>query len=328
MIKIGATGLAPFIFKIGKNTNIENKKNKMEIKTMTKKNDVFIIGELVEVKTDVRISNEGKKYISGKVSVKVVDNGVENIIDVSIFAFEKTKAGADNKLFKAYTTLESLLNKRVRVTGSLGEGSIVDESTGDVRHFNQINGRFINAAYSTDTEDKATFEYSGFVTRPIYERKDKEDNLLGYRIEVAQANYDDTGLFVVRFDINKNDVDKARVIEANYLTGCTVEFSGTLGSTTSVETKTIPADFGEPMVKTFVKTEKTYTIQSGTNPRSEDDEDAYSGEMIKKLVAAYKQADVDRVEKARNTATETVSAPNSAAAAMGAITRSATASLI
>lgn len=296
---------------------------------MTKKNDVFIIGEVVEVKTDVRISSENKKYISGKISVKVVDNGIENIIDVSVFAFEKTKNGADNKLFKSYATLDSMLNKRVRVTGSLGEGSIVDESTGDVRHFNQINGKFINAAYNTDTEDKATFEYSGFVTRPIYERKDKEDNLLGYRLEVAQSTYDDKGLYVIRFDVNKNDVDKARVIEANYTTGSTVEFSGTLGSTTTVETKTIPADFGEPMVKTFVKTERSYTIQSGSNPLAEGDENAYSMEMIKALVAAYKQADLDRVEKARKAATANEApAANSAAAAMGAITRSAQASLI
>ena len=295
---------------------------------MTKKNEVFIIGEVVEVKTDVRISGEGNKYISGKDFVKVNDNGVENIIDVSIFAFEKTKTGTDNKLFKAYTTLDGMLNKRVRVSGSLGEGSIVDESTGDVRHFNQINGKFINAAYTTDTEDKATFEFSGFVTRPIYERKDKENNLLGYRLEVAQANYNDTGLFVVRFDVNKNDIDKARVIEANYTTGSTVEFSGTLGSVTVIETKTIPADFGEPMVKTFAKTDKSYTIQSGSNPLAEDDENAYSTEMIKKLVAAYKQADVERVEKARNAAATETAPVNSAAAAMGAITRSAQASLI
>lgn len=296
---------------------------------MTKKNDVFIIGEVVEVKTDVRISSENKKYISGKVSVKVVTDNTENIIDVSIFAFEKTKSGTDNKLFKSYTNLDTMLHKRVRVTGSLGEGSIVDESTGDVRHFNQITGKFINAAYSTDTEDKATFEYSGFVTRPIYERKDKEDNLLGYRLEVAQANYDDTNLIVVRFDINKNDVDKARIIEANYLTGCTVEFSGVLSSITSIETKTIPADFGDPLVKTFVKTEKTYTIKSGSNPFAEDNEEAYNSETIKKLVAAYKKADVDRVEKARNaSSTNATTTADSAAAAMSAITRSAQASLI
>ena len=193
----------------------------------TKKNDIFIIGTLVDVKTDVRTTGDGKRYISGKVSIKAMLNNVENIIEASIFAMEKTKAGADNKMFKSYSTLESLIGKRVRVNGSLGEGGMPDESTGEIRHFNQVNAKFINAAYSTDTEDKATFEYAGFVTRPIYERRDKEDNLLGYRIEVAQANYSNTNLIVVRFDIDKDDVNKASVIEANYLAGATVEFSGT-----------------------------------------------------------------------------------------------------
>lgn len=294
-----------------------------------KKNDVFIIGTLVDVKTDVRTNSENKTYVSGKASIKVVVNNVENIIEASVFAFEKTKENADNKMYKSYITLESLIGKRVRVTGSLDEGSLVDPSTGDVRHFNQIRARFINAAYSTDNEDKATFEYSGFVVRPIYERKDKEDNLLGYRIEVAQANYNDTNCIVIRFDLDKDDTQKAAVIEANYLAGCTVEFSGTLGAVSTIETKTVEADFGDPIVKTFAKTEKSYSIVSGNLPLAEDDENAYKKPFIDTLIAAYKQADVDRVEKARNAASaESTPAENTAAAAMGAITRKASASLI
>lgn len=293
-----------------------------------KKNEVFIIGELVDVKTDVRTDTKGKTYIGGKVSIKVVVNNVENIIDVSVYANEKTKEGADSKMYKSYLTLDSLLGKRVRVTGTLGEGSIVDPSTGDVRHFNQINAKFINAAYSTDVEDKATFEYSGFVVRPIYERKDKEDNLLGYRIEVAQANWNDTNCLVVRFDIDKDDTQKAAVIEANYIAGATVEFSGNLGAISTVETKTIEADFGDPITKTFAKTDKTYSIVSGNLPLAADDERAYNDAIIKTLIAAYKQADVDRVEKARSSASTEAPAENSAAAAMSAITRKASASLI
>lgn len=291
-----------------------------------KKNDVFIIGTLVDVKTDVRTSD--KTYISGKVSIKVDANGVENIIDASIFAYEKTKEGADSKMFKTYAGLESLLNKRVRVTGSLGEGSIVDESTGNVRHFNQINARFINPAYTTDTEDKATFEYSGFVTRELYERKDKEDNLLGYRIEVAQANYNDENCIVVRFDVDKDDIKKAETISTYYLAGSTVEFQGTLSSVTTMETKTVEADFGDPIVKTFAKTEKSYSIVSGNLPLDENDENAYSTEFKKTLIAAYKQADIDRVEKMRNNAAATATPTNPVASAMSAITRSARASLI
>ena len=293
-----------------------------------KKNEVFIIGELVDVKTDVRTDTKGKTYIGGKVSIKVIVNNVENIIDVSVYANEKTKEGADSKMYKSYLTLDSLLGKRVRVTGTLGEGSIVDPSTGDVRHFNQINAKFINAAYSTDVEDKATFEYSGFVVRPIYERKDKEDNLLGYRIEVAQANWNDTNCLVVRFDIDKDDTQKAAVIEANYIAGATVEFSGNLGAVSTIETKTIEADFGDPITKTFAKTDKTYSIVSGNLPLAADDEKAYNDTIIKTLIAAYKQADVERVEKARNSANAEAPAENSAAAAMSAITRKASASLI
>lgn len=295
---------------------------------MTKKNEVFIVGTLVDVNTNVRTSKDGKNFIGGKVSIKAILNGVENIIDARVFAMEKTKTGADNKMFKAYASLEGLKGTRVRVNGSLSEGSMVDERTGDVKHFNQIEARFINAAYTTDTEDKATFEYSGFVTRPIYERRDKDDNLLGYRIEVAQANYNDTNCFVVRFDIDKDDVQKASVIEANYLSKSTVEFSGVLGSVTTIETKTVEADFGEPTVKTFASTNKTYTIVSGNLPLAEGDENAYSNSMIETLVAAYKQADVDRVEAARASATVETPAANPAAAAMSAITRNAQASLI
>lgn len=294
-----------------------------------KKNEVFIIGELVDVKTDVRTNSENKTYIGGKISIKVMVNNVENIIDASIYANEKTKEGADSKMYKSYLTLDGMIGKRVRVTGSLGEGSIVDPSTGDVRHFNQINAKFVNAAYSTDVEDKANFEYSGFVTRPIYERKDKEDNLLGYRIEVAQANWNDTNCMVVRFDLDKDDTQKAAVIEAHYVAGATVEFSGTLGAVSTVEVRTVEADFGDPITKTFAKTDKTYSIVSGNLPLASDDERAYNDAMIKTLVAAYKQADVDRVEKARNSNTSDASvADNSAAAAMSAITRKASASLI
>lgn len=294
-----------------------------------KKNEVFIIGELVDVKTDVRTNSENKTYIGGKISIKVMVNNVENIIDASIYANEKTKEGADSKMYKSYLTLDGMIGKRVRVTGSLGEGSIVDPSTGDVRHFNQINAKFVNAAYSTDVEDKANFEYSGFVTRPIYERKDKEDNLLGYRIEVAQANWNDTNCMVVRFDLDKDDTQKAAVIEAHYVAGATVEFSGTLGAVSTVEVRTVEADFGDPITKTFAKTDKTYSIVSGNLPLASDDERAYNDAMIKTLVAAYKQADVDRVEKARNSNTNDASvADNSAAAAMSAITRKASASLI
>ena len=161
--------------------------------------------------------------------------------------------------------------------------------------------------------------------------RDKEDNLLGYRIEVAQANWDDTNCIVVRFDVDKDDTQKAAVIESNYLVQSTVEFSGTLSAISTIETKTVEADFGEPITKTFAKTEKTYSIVSGNLPLAPDAEGAYNDSIVKTLVAAYKQADVERVEAKRNqAAAEAIASTpdNAAAAAMNSVIRNATASLI
>lgn len=297
-------------------------------KNYAKKNDVFIIGTLVEVKTDVRTSQTGKTYISGKIATKVELDGVENIIEARIFAFEKTKNDTDNKLFKAYSTLEALKGKRVRIQGSLNEGHIVDESTGDVRHFNQIDAKFISAAYTTDTTDKASFEYSGFVTRAIYERKDKEDNLLGYRLEVAQSNWNDSNIIVIRFDVDKNDTVKAAAIENAYMVGSTVSFSGVLTSVVTIVTKTEECDFGDPVVKTFAQNDKAYRITSGNNPLSEDDPSAYDDAAIKTFVAAYKKS-IEELVEAKQTAAQTSAVESSpAAAAMNAVTRKATPSLI
>jgi hypothetical protein len=103
-----------------------------------------------------------------------------------------------------------------------------------------------------------------------------------------------------------------------------------LSAISTIETKTVEADFGDPITKTFAKTEKTYSIVSGNLPLAPDAEGAYSDSIVKTLVAAYKQADVDRVEAKRNQAAEAApSTPdNPAAAAMSSVIRNATASLI
>ena len=80
-------------------------------------NKVTVKGTLAEVNTEVKTASDGRKYIGGKIVVRVVQDGVENLIDMKIFAFEMTKTNTVSKLFTAYTKLEGLLNKRVAVEG-------------------------------------------------------------------------------------------------------------------------------------------------------------------------------------------------------------------
>ena len=151
---------------------------------MANQSEVFIIGTVAEVQTRTgSTTRDGvvSEYVSGKVVIKVVRDGIENLIECNVFANKMTKSGVPSKTYPVILGLEGMTGKRVRVTGDFSEGTMVDQSSGEVRHFNRIDARFINPAYTSDTEDKAEFDFTGFVTTGLTERTDREGNLLGYR---------------------------------------------------------------------------------------------------------------------------------------------------
>jgi hypothetical protein len=286
----------------------------------TKINKVYVVGTMAEVKTQVRTSDSGKTYINGSIVVKTTVNGVENLVELKVLAFEKKTDGTDNKQFASYKLLDGMLGKKVRVSGRLQEGTMINQS-GEIIHFNEIYANFVNAAKAEDVEC-STFEYSGFVVKPLYERKNKDDELLGYRIEVAQANYNDTAMSVLKFDVDKDDTNIAQAIEANYETGATVKFNGNLIYTSRTETKTEQVAFGDPIVKNITISDKSYRITGGDAPFEEDGPDTYTVDEIKKFVADYKAADAERLAKEKEKATAPAAAPtNSGAAGMAKLTR-------
>ena len=262
----------------------------------TKTNKVYIVGTIAEVDVEERTSKANKNFISGKVVIKSVVDEKENLIEVRVIAMEKNKDGSINKQFTAYKNLPAMLGKRVRVSGELNDESMIAE--GQIRHFNTIRGTFFNNA-RTDEIDTATFEYSGFVTKGIVERKTKEDETIGYRIEIAQANYNDTNLKVIRFDIHKNDVNIAQAIESNYVVGSTVKIQGKISYETRIETREEEVSFGEANKKTVVFTDKVYRITGGSEPLEEDSADCYPVSEIQALVAAYKTADAEKLAQAK-----------------------------
>lgn len=273
--------------------------------TRTKVNKVYVVGTVQEVNTNIRTSNDGRDYINGKIIVKTVINDVESLIEMKVLAFAKTKSGDDNRVYQSYTKLDGYLGKRVKISGEFREGSMINQTSGGVNHFNEIYLKFVNPA-KVDDMDCATFEYSGFVVKGLYERKDKEDTLLGYRIEVGQANYNDTSMQVIRFDVHKDDLNIANVIESNYLVGSTVSFNGNITYISRKETKTEEVAFGDPVVKTFVVSDKTFRITGGNEPYGDEDPATYTQAEIKKFVEAYKAADADRIARASTAEEESV----------------------
>jgi hypothetical protein len=270
-------------------------------------NNVEITGTIQEVNTQIRSTADGRNYISGKIVVKTTVADKESAIELKVFAFEKTKSGDNNKQYLSYKTLEGMLNKKVRIQGEIREGSMINQATGNLTKFNELYAKFINSASANATEE-AKFEFSGFVVKPIYERRDREDNLLGYRLEV------------IRFDIDKNDLKIAEAVESSYVVGSTVTFQGTISYTTRTQTKVEEVAFGDPVVKNFVVNDKVYRITGGNNPVEEGNPAAYSEAEIKTLVEAYKAADVQKLEAAKNSMEEEEK-PSAAASAINNITR-------
>lgn len=280
-----------------------------------KTNKVYVVGTLQEVNTNVGTTKKGDTYIGGKIIVKVGEN---NLVEFKLFANEFTKAGTTNKMFETYKKLDAFLYKKVKVTGELQEGSMIDQASGTVKKYNEIRLTFVNAA-KADEQEVATFEFGGFVVKSIYERTNKDGELIGHRLEVAQSNYNDTNIQIIKFDIDKNDVNIASAIEGSYEVGATVSFSGTISRTTRTETKLEEVAFGDPIVKTIVYTDKSYRICGGNVPLDAADPSAYTTEEIKKFIEAYKAADVDKLAKAKAEIEDTAPAANPE---MSKITRS------
>lgn len=288
----------------------------------TRINKVEVVGTLSEVDTQIRSTSDGRNYINGKVVVKVMQGDVESLVELKVLAFEKTKTGDINKLYTSYTGLEGMLFKRVRLTGELRENSFVKQD-GTLQKYNEIALKFVSQAKDSDP-DCAKFDYSGFVTKSLYERRNKNDELLGYRLEVAQQNYNGTSIQVIRFDIDAQDTNIQTAVDTFYTVGATVEFSGIISYVVTTETRTEEQAFGDPIVRTFTRSDKSFRITGGKEAYNEEDPAAYTMDEIRHLVEAYKTADADRIAKAKM-ATEPAQAPANTIAGM---TKSKVTSLI
>lgn len=264
----------------------------------TRINKVEVVGTLSEVDTQIRTTSDGRNYINGKIVVKVNQNDQESLVEMKVIAFEKNKDGSISKLYTSYTGLETMLFKRVKLQGELREDSFVRQD-GSIQKFNAIYLKFVGTARDSDV-DCAKFDFSGFVTKSIYERRNKNDELLGYRLEVAQQNYNGTSIQVVRFDIDAHDTNIQSAVDTYYTVGATVEFSGIISYLVSTETKTEEQAFGDPIVRTFTRSEKSFRITGGKEAYGEDDPATYTMDEIHKFIEAYKAADADRIAKAKS----------------------------
>ena len=272
---------------------------------MERTNKVYIVGVLKDLPAEKQRTGEkdGVPWVAGTAVIQSGDNEIE----VKFYALEKTQEGKENKRYPNYVALPKMLGKRIKVNGELSGRVFYNDGQGQLTSFNEITAGFFNSPKSED-EDLAKFEYSGFVTKPLHERLNKDEQLISYEMEIAQANYRENNMQIFKFTVDKNNAEIKNAIENAYTKNTTVFVSGQINYEVFMEERVEPVDFGEPIVKTFQNTRKTFVITGGKQPIVEEGL-AYSIEKINELQSAYQTFLANIEEEAKNSSNVAKSEP-------------------
>jgi hypothetical protein len=258
-------------------------------------NKAYVIGTLTEV--EIREGQkDGKEYIAGKFKVAVSE---ENIVEHTFFSYETTREGKVSSRYKNYQGIERLKGQRIKVTSGIGSRAFYSDKEGQVIHFNEVNASFINPVKETD-ENTSTFEYSGYVVKPLHERLNKEEELVAYEMEIGQANYKGDNLVLVRFTVNPDNTRMVEGVQTHYAKGTTVSIIGEIKHNVTIVEQKIEVMLGEPTVKHFENVLKTYEITGGKEAIVSDS--AYTPAQINELENAYQTYLTDVEAKAKETA--------------------------
>lgn len=264
---------------------------------MERTNKIYVVGTLTQVKDTRSGEKDGIPWVAGTAVVSGADN---NEFEFKYYAAEKTQSGKENSRFANYTGLDSRVGERVKVNGEIRGRVWYNVAQGQVINFNELSAGFFNTPKPTE-EDTATFEFSGFVTKPLHERYDRNEELIGYEIEIGQANYRGDNMQIVRFFVDKSNPQNVSAIERSYAKGSTVSISGEIHYEVTMEEKIEEVAFGDPIVKTYQNTRKFFEITGGKQPIIEDGM-AYTPAQIAQLQNAYNSY----LEEAERTAKDRV----------------------
>lgn len=265
-------------------------------------NKVYVVGTLLRIEDVREGEKDGVKWIAG---TAVVKSG-KNEIEFKYYSSAKTQEGKDNSKYASYLELKNRVGERVKVNGDLSGRVWYNEAQGQIINFNEVNAGFFNTPKPTDV-DTATFEFGGFVTKPIHERYNEKEELIAYEMEVAQENYRGNNMQVVKFTVDKENREVYNAIARAYTKDTTIFINGEINyEIVSIE-KTEEVAFGEPLVKVFSSTRKSFVIKAGANPIL-DEGLKYSSEDIARLKNSYNEyiADLEKEAKNKNQAGESV----------------------
>lgn len=213
----------------------------------------------------------------------------------------KKKDGSENPIYNTIIGYNSFISlaaadepsQASKVTvrnGTLEENLWYDQTTKEVRSGFQISSNFINTARPTD-EEGASFELSGVVGKMI-EEVDKDGNETGrLKINFVVVGYNGKANVV---DLIAADSAKS-YIESNWETGDTVNVTGRINMTYSIQTYYEEQGFGEPIKRTRTNS-KRELIVTGGSPNGLEESLSYDNDDVKAVLNER----IARIEELKN----------------------------
>ena len=230
-------------------------------------NKINLTGRIMEIESRTGVTKNGAPYLGGTVKI---ETSPDNIIPVSFFATEKTKAGSDNPIYKSLQTV--ITDYKTVHEHTADEADIVEASgvrvseniyfpTADrmIRGF-QLNGAFFNRNNSASPKNE--FIVSGEIVEIIEDVKDDvPTGTLTVRLLVV--SYGDKANII---DFKVEDPAGVNYIKSTFSAGMEVKVTGSVIIDETIEEIKEEAAFGEPIVTTTRKTERKLLITSATAP--------------------------------------------------------------
>lgn len=282
---------------------------------MLNKNNLVVIGKLVEVKLAKGVTKAGKNYINGTVVVKVN----EDVHEIHVMCSEQKTDNTLSKTYPIWESCEKWIGKKVRIVGSVRENRYVSTRTNECVTAQQYNGTFITLARETEA-DSTNVQFEGFVVNELTEKLNADGQIYAYEIQLGQAYMKKDGTMspsLYTFTILTGDGENDAIIRAIkklYTQDKTVSIEAELVNVTT--TTATNAAFGK--TSNVTRTYRYLTIIGGNEPIF--DESAYTAAQIQEWSTAYNNRDIELVAQAKTSSTPSIT-PAAPAAKTGRTTR-------
>lgn len=256
--------------------------------TVLNTNTFTIVGRLINAEVK-ETSRNNVDRINVTLSIKSTIGGAEKDYEVFASASKLTRDGKVSQLYTTYAKLPELINKKIQVDGSIRASRFFSTRDQKLIDYQSLSGRWIKGVPESET-DTATYELGGFVVSPLAEKKKKDGSVYKHELKIGQTDYNNQ-LQVITVDINPEEVNFVQGA-SKYLVGDTVFIKGLLDFYTVQQVSQTQGGFGD-MSRTYTNHIHNYFLVGGSDPMDKSDARAYSSELIRSLIEAYKAHDVE-----------------------------------